>query len=138
MQRPDEKLDDFANICRQIARKWEFDAKELDERILEQIIASTPITEFQKELLVSKKGFTLNDALQLGRTYEASKSHIQTLQSLYHNSHIDAVQQQRRTQSVCKNCGKQHRFGKEHCPAADIICFSCNKVIMPSCAYLRS
>ncbi|XP_030851766.1 uncharacterized protein K02A2.6-like [Strongylocentrotus purpuratus] len=128
MQRPDEKLDDFINRCRQIARKCEFDHKELDERILEQIIASTPITDFRKDLLTTKKDFTLQGALQLGRTYEASKSHVQTLQSLYHPTQsIDAVQQQKQPKSLCKNCGRQHRFGKEYCPAAGVTCFSCNK-----------
>ena len=128
MQRPDENLDDFVNRCRQIARKCQFDAKELDERILEQIIASTPVRDFQKELLISQKGFTLNEALQLGRTYEASKSHIQALESLYHNHHIDAsVRQPGKPRSVCRNCGTSHKFGKEHCPAANAVCFSCNK-----------
>ena len=126
MQRPDEKLDDFVNRCRQIAVRCEFSTKELDQRLLEQIIASTPIADFQKELLTKKRDFSLQDALQLGRTFEASNAHIQALQSLYHESHshnIGAI-----NKSTCKNCGGHHKFGKQYCPASNVTCYLCKKL----------
>ena len=88
MQQPTEKLDDFINRCRQIAIKCAFETKELEERLIEQIIASTPIPEFQKELLTKKAGFKLNDTLQLGRTYEASHAHTYKLCSHSTRNHM--------------------------------------------------
>ncbi|XP_072170543.1 uncharacterized protein [Diadema setosum] len=126
MQQPKEKLDDFVNRCRQIAIQCAFSKEELDERLIEQIIASTPIPDFQKDLLTKKAGFTLYEALQLGTTHEASDAHVQALQSLYNEAHVDAMQSSQ-TQSTCKNCGGRHPYGKQHCPAAGVQCHLCKK-----------
>ena len=130
MQRPDEQLDDFVNRCRQIAVKCEFSANEMEQRLLEQIIASTPIPDFQKDLLTKKKDFSLTDALLLGRTYEASNAHIQALQSLYHEPHAHTIGSIGHTgsNSMCKNCGGSHKFGKQFCPASKVTCYLCKKV----------
>ncbi|XP_072169003.1 uncharacterized protein [Diadema setosum] len=114
----------------------------MNERSIELIINSTPIPEYQKELLTKNKQFTLHQALQLGRTYEASQAHIQALQSLEAeaSSTLTAAniasmglkhkQVQRETvpATMCKNCGGSHIKDKQHCPAAHITCYSCGKV----------
>ena len=130
-QNKEEKLDDIINRCRVIAAKCAFNTpRELDERLLELIIVSTPIPEYKKDLLTKDRNFTLNQALQLGRTYEASRAHIQTLQSLDAPSTIAAVkvQKQQPSSTTCKNCGGNHRRDKLFCPAANVTCHGCGKL----------
>ena len=50
-----ENLDSFVTRCRTQALKYEFEPSELESRIIEQIIASTPIQKFQSKLLSKDK-----------------------------------------------------------------------------------
>ena len=50
-QTREESLDDFTNRCKLQALKCDFVDDELNERLIELIISSTPIVDFQKELL---------------------------------------------------------------------------------------
>ena len=81
-QRQDENLDCFVNRCKLLALKCEFEGNELNERLIELVIAGTPIPDFQKELLGKNKTFTLDEATQLGRAYEASASHVQQIREM--------------------------------------------------------
>ena len=47
------------------------------------IIASTQIVDFQKELLQKDKGYTLHDAIKLGRSYEARDSNVKQMKDMY-------------------------------------------------------
>ena len=49
----------------------EFEESELEKRIIELMIASTPIEAFQRELPGKAKGYKLTDALAEGRRFEA-------------------------------------------------------------------
>ena len=71
-QRQYENLDCFVNRCKLLALKCELEGNKLNERLIELVIAGTPIPDFQKELLGKNKTFTLDEATQLGRAYEAS------------------------------------------------------------------
>ncbi|KAG1665367.1 hypothetical protein GQR58_019377 [Nymphon striatum] len=71
-QMPSESLDDFITRAKAIALKCDFTRPELDERLIELIICSTPITEFQKELLRKPKTFKLEETLSMGRIFEAT------------------------------------------------------------------
>ena len=71
-----------------MAKKCEFNEDEKNERLIELIIASTPITELQKELLNKTKGFTLQAAIKLGRTYEATAVHLHDLQQMHESTLI--------------------------------------------------
>ena len=64
----EESLDDFTNRCKLQALKCDFVDDELNERLIELIISSTPIVDFQKELLNKPKGMKLHEALALGRS----------------------------------------------------------------------
>ena len=57
--RSEESVDDFVTRARTQALKCEFEESELEERIIELMIASTPIEEFQRELLGKAKGYKL-------------------------------------------------------------------------------
>lgn len=97
-----ETLDEFLTRCRQQAQKCNFRADAMNERILEQIIASTPIQGFQKELLNKAKGYTVKDALKLGRSYEATEKCVQELKSM--NISPENTVKTDTIKIVCLNC----------------------------------
>ena len=70
-QRSEESVDDFVTRAHTQALKCEFEESELEERIIELMIASTPTEAFQRELLGKAKGYKLTDALAEGRHFEA-------------------------------------------------------------------
>ena len=49
---------------------------EKQQRIIELIITSTPIADFQNELLKKDKTLTLEETVSIGKTYEAFSIHI--------------------------------------------------------------
>ena len=61
-QRSEESVDDFVTRARTQALNCEFEKSELEERITELMIASTPTEAFQRELLGKAKGYKLTDA----------------------------------------------------------------------------
>ena len=68
-----ESLNAFISRCKFLSQKCDFSSKqEYDDRLIEQIIARTQISDFQRELLTKLKTFTHDDALKLGCTYKAS------------------------------------------------------------------
>ena len=117
-QTREECLDDFINRCKLQALKCDFVDDELNEHLIELIIASTPIADFQKELLNKPKGMKLHEAIALGRSYEASATHVKQLQQLHSGGQaqqMDIIRNKRET--CCKNCGQSHPYGKQYCPA---------------------
>ncbi|CAE1292604.1 unnamed protein product [Acanthosepion pharaonis] len=135
-KKPTETTDIFVNRCRLLAKKCDFTADEVNERLVELLIASTPIPELQKELLNKPKGYKIEEAVKLARSHEASAIYVNQLQQLQGPPQIATInrgthQQQgsdRKYGQVCKNCGRNHRFGKEHCRAKNDTCNTCGKV----------
>ena len=129
-QKEDETIDEFVNRCKLKAKECDFEANECDERIIELLIASSSIQEFQKELLNKPKGFTLNEAIKLGRTHEATMKHLQDIQKLstVPVSIVQQSHQQKASGKGCWNCGKSHKIGKQYCPARNDTCKSCGKI----------
>ena len=115
VQKPEESLDGYMNRCKLLAKNCQFTTTESDERLIELIIASTPIPEYQKELLTKEKGLSLANAIELGRGYEAAANHLRELQNMNKTLPVDAFQQIQK--SACKNCGRNHKLGRENCPA---------------------
>jgi len=70
-QRNEESVNDFVTRARTQALKCEFEESELEKRITELMIASTPMETFQRELLEKANGYKLTDALAQGRRLEA-------------------------------------------------------------------
>ena len=62
---------------------------EHEQRIIELIIASTPIANFQKELLRKDNTQTLEETVSIGKTYEASNIHIKQLRAMVDNNNVD-------------------------------------------------
>ena len=137
----EECLDDFVNRCKLLALKCDFSESELNERLLELIIASTPITDYQKELLLKDKGYKLCEAIRLGRTYEAADSNVKQLKDMCSptQSNVNVIRgkmsysQGYNTKTTngantCYNCGRNHSFkSREICPAYRTRCNLCGK-----------
>lgn len=71
IQKPDESIDDFVTRARTLAQKCQFTDEELNERLIELIIASTPHDALRNYLYSKPKGHLLTDVLTEGRMYEA-------------------------------------------------------------------
>ena len=139
--RPTELIDDFVNRCRDKARACDFTPHDLDARIQELVIATTPISAFQKELLSKDNTFTLDDMLQLGRRYEAIQAGTISLQNLLSDStNVDAFRNERHgsqrrptarpqpntPHKACGNCGRKH--APKSCPASNDTCGFCHNL----------
>ena len=79
-QEEGESFDDYVAKCKLHAFKCNFrDEQKVSGRVIEQIITGTRHTEVQKELLGKDPALTLDEALEIGRTHEASVQHMQQL-----------------------------------------------------------
>ncbi|KAI0235987.1 hypothetical protein LSAT2_013434 [Lamellibrachia satsuma] len=66
-----------APMCVRICRRYQ-----LEERLIEQLIVGMRLSELQKELLAKDENLTLDEALNIGRTQEASTSHMSQLRGM--------------------------------------------------------
>ena len=69
-QKEDESLDEFVTRARTQAQMCEFEDKEMQERIIELVIAGTKMEVFRRELLGKEKGLTMQEVLNEGRKHE--------------------------------------------------------------------
>ena len=118
-----ESSDEFVNSVRHKGSLGDFDERELVERIIELIIASTPHELLQKHLLDQDKGYDMKSVLQEARKYEviaAGKVSLQTLST--HHTSISEVKHR----NVCRNCALSHAL--RQCPAYKDRCKNCDGV----------
>ncbi len=119
-QKSNETRDEFANRCREKAGQCDFEPSELDERVVELVIASTPLDPFRHILLQKPRGYKIEALLEEGRRHEAVAASDQCLQTLSSDANqskpalarVDAVTSAQRT---CGNCGLSHK--PRRCPA---------------------
>ena len=122
-QRADENIDDFVNRTRTIALKCDFTNEELEERIIELIIASTPHEQLRRDLLSKDKKFPLKDTLTLARTYEAYQESNKRIEKLNNtDNHVNIVQRTRK----CFRCDGTHQ--PRRCPAYNAVCDKCDTI----------
>ena len=112
-QRDRESLEDFVTRAHTQALLCEFTDTEMQECVLELIIAGTKLDAFRRDLLGTDKEFTLEEALKLG---------LQTLQDpkvdhVWRDSHLS------KKQESCGNCGRVHKY--RECPAYHSKCGFC-------------
>ena len=145
-QKPEETIDEFITRCRAKSNQCDFKEDELNERVIELVIASTPYDGLQRELLQKPTGVKIGEVLTLGRQYEAIAAGRQCLADLTPMSNIDAIRRTqngpRNTQSgprtedheehhatdrnLCGNCGLHHT--PRRCPAYHDTCKKCGKI----------
>ena len=86
--------------------KCKFSQNEAEERLIEQLIVGTNLSELQKELLGRDDKLTLEQALNIGRTHEASISHMSQLQGVPCLNY-KVCRQDRQTYTMSKPAVKQ-------------------------------
>lgn len=123
---------------REKASKCEFEADELNERLIEMVILSTPFDDFRKELLVKAKNHPVTDVLERGREYEAilaSQSSLKSMNQSYPTTSVDAVNHAR-AKPPCGNCATRH--APKSCPAYEATCAHCkNKGHYARCCRIK-
>ena len=146
-QQTDETLDSFYIRCKEITKDCDFTEAEEKERIIEQLLASTPLGDYRKWLLSQSKDVTMEAVLAEGRKHETTLKSIKHLQdrstATTPSSNIDAtpkcvsaikykrgkpkIGQSKDNGSKCKRCGGNHRYGstENYCPAKDAVCHYC-------------
>lgn len=127
-QKADDSIDDFVNRCKLQAQKCDFaNAEETNDRIIDQLIYGVRYPDLQKDYLAKDKDMTLEQAITLGRSFEASMSHMQRLSAVHDDGATAAVHAfngDSRSQE-CRQCGRQHPPKK--CPAYGSTCGACGK-----------
>ena len=79
IQTEEETIDTFFTRCKLQALRCKFSQAELNERLIEHLIVSTRFIGLQKELLGKNEDLTLEEAINIGRTHEASINHVAQL-----------------------------------------------------------
>ena len=119
-----ESIDDYVTRCKLQAQKCKFNQAEAEERLIEQLIIGTNIAELQKELLGHDDKLTLEKALDIGRTTEASTSHMTQLQSVQSNHTNVHYVRAANPSKGCRFCGRAH-LKEDRCPAYGSTCKKC-------------
>lgn len=132
MQNDSERIDDYVSRLKLQANKCALrDDDELQARAIEQMIAGTRHVDLQNDLLQKQQALTLEQALDMGRTSEASLAHVKDLAeprtagaTSGATATIDAV---RKKQQMCMRCGGTPHANPEQCPATGSVCHYCQK-----------
>ena len=127
-----ESVDEFIARCRVLAAKCKFsDVLETDTRLIEQLIVGTRHVRVQEKLLEQGDSLaSLNAALDIARTFEATKSHDAELQGT-EPVQVHAMASTLPTAQAhnkCDRCGRSHAAKKESCPAHGQKCHNCGKL----------
>ena len=130
-QTTDETLDEFVSRARTQALLCEFADAELQECVIELVIASTPMEPFRRILLDKGKELTLDTVLKEGRQHEAASKGSLRVEA-FHRAKMDAKVDYFRKregndkQKTCGNCGRSHKV--RECPAYHSKCDHCESM----------
>ncbi|KAL8607946.1 hypothetical protein ACOMHN_005501 [Nucella lapillus] len=127
-QRQGESVEDFLIRLKEKALRCRYgDTTSREERILKQLIAGTNIAKVQRELLAKDDKLTLQQAVEIAKTYKATEQHMKQLQELHTpSSSVDAVSKTPQpSHKPCGNCGGTH--APRQCPALGTTCSGCGK-----------
>ncbi|KAL0148840.1 hypothetical protein M9458_055849 [Cirrhinus mrigala] len=120
-QKPNESIDDFVPRARTLALKCQFTDDELNERLVELIIASTPFDALRNYLYSKPKGHPIADVLAQGRKYEALAAGNEQIQQLgmSNTGKVHTITRGR----TCQNCDTNHKA--RQCLAHNETCSMC-------------
>ena len=135
-QSKEESIDVYVAALRKLAKTCNF--KEPDRMIRDRIVMGV-MDDTTREKLLQNKTLTLQQAVEICRAQEASKTQVRSMQSsVMKDTEVSRVQQGQRQKTsawqqaqgggnrTCSRCGKgQHR--RDACPAKDAKCFKCAK-----------
>ena len=129
-QKNDEFVDVFLTRCRNQATRCRFrDNDETDERLIEQLIVGTKHKKVQERLLEKGEQLTLDEAINIARTYEATQSQMEEFDG-ESNKDIHGINENESENKAkkCPNCGLDHPLQpRKKCPAYGSMCLNCQK-----------
>ena len=105
-QKEAETVDQFITQCRLQAQRCKFrDAKETEERIIEQLIAGTANEDAKRELLGKDEKLTLDEAVKIAQCHEAAIHHLSKLKESVnppatHLQQVDVIRRQKETKNA--------------------------------------
>ena len=106
-QQIEELIATYVSRLREKASKCEFENYELEERLIENIIVSTPYEELRNELLTKPKGHAISQIIERARAYEAIKYSMASFTGIKsHNNNTHTMNYINK--SSCGNCGLHH------------------------------
>ena len=139
-QDPSETSDDFVTNLKSIAAKCKFrDDKEMQDRIVDQLIWGSAYKDVHKVLIGRDETLSLNAAIDVARSHEATTNQLKSLQEKAHipqsatqevsiNEIKPKESGRNQRQKKCYNCGRVHPFKpKTNCPAYGSTCNKCGK-----------
>ena len=103
---------------------------ELEQRLIEELIAGTCYPKIQMELLSQNPTLTIVKALKIARNGKASHNHLMQLQLTQGESEIKAtfINTKNRQSQKCQKCGGKHPPKPyAECPAYGTECHKCGK-----------
>ena len=110
-QKEAETVDQFITQCRLQAQRCKFrDAKETEERVIEQLIAGTANEDVKRELLGKDEKLTLDEAVKIAQCHEAAIHHLLKLKESVippatHPQQVDVIRRQKQSERD-KKCNK--------------------------------
>jgi len=133
-QKNDEFVDVFLTRCQNQATRCQFrDKDESDERLIEQLIVGTKHKKVQERLLEKGEHLTLDEAIDIARTYKATQSQMEELDGESNKDihGIKGVENQNENKTKkCRNCRLDHPLQpRKKCPAYGSVCLNCQREI---------
>lgn len=129
-QGPGESVDEFILRCKTMAKKCKFSAPETNERLIEQLIVGTNHKKIQEVLLSKDDKLTLEEALTIARTREATDAHMKQFEAFGASNTSATVHSVSKPHklSKCGNCGETHATEpRDACPAFGSRCGFCHR-----------
>lgn len=134
-QLPTENVEDFMAKCRIQADKCKFSTAESEQRLIEQLILGTAHKKVQEKLLSEDETLTVDKAMNIARTYEATKAHMEAFTSA--TVSVDFINRKGQnknlgsrskadSQTKCRKCNLKYPH-KGKCPAEGSTCNYCQK-----------
>ena len=132
-QQQDETVDSFLKKVRVLVNECKF--ANADEHIIDALIFGSKSAHVQSKLLKQDATLTLDKAIDIARTQEATNQQLQDIRGNTSSTAIHALQKgkpsnpAKQVQSkLCGNCGTQHDLSKKAlCPAYGSECRACGK-----------
>ncbi|KAJ8044300.1 hypothetical protein HOLleu_11732 [Holothuria leucospilota] len=134
-QLPTENVEDFMAKCRIQADKCKFSTAESEQRLIEQLILGTAHKKVQEKLLGEDETLTVDKAMNIPRTCEATKAHVEAFTSA--TVSVDFINRKGQnknlgsrskadSQTKCRKCNLKYPH-KGKCPAEGSTCNYCQK-----------
>nr|XP_006823887.1 PREDICTED: uncharacterized protein LOC102805367 [Saccoglossus kowalevskii] len=141
-QEPEETVDNFMSKLKNVAAKYKLESdKEMEERLVDQLIWGSCHPDVQKKLIGRNEKLTLKDAIDVARSFEATNKQMRLLASNQDysspNKSVNTIKKYSKPQSykpqqqtkICNNCGKTHDISaRKNCPAYGSQCHKCGKM----------